>query len=373
MPSQDQDVDHGQPSISQTDQVSRFILNFNYQRADCTSVVYHIQQPSAITLALEDFMCTIRRACYAASIENSPEFMSYGFIAYLLALLNATVIKFDSVCNCVPQASFGVRGEESQIPDFVNYLFSFDNAIPRSGIVVNWWEVKRFPDDDTGPWFRTNFSSSLEQLCNQALTKFEQWEGINYCRSILSCGTYFALLEWKRPTAAFIASALEWVRKQEERLLEELARSRESLETLEPRYTAAKELLRTKYSPEVAKKIKRAALRQEFDTARDALVAAIAECDSVLSSIYFPRVIYLGENMFTQGHVHGHGAKALWRSLTGLTPQFRHALRLLYISPDGSVPPGGNMDFKPSFFDPPNPSDEDAVEPTESLVRPQSH
>ena len=113
----------------------------------------------------------------------------------------------------------------------------------------------------------------------------------------------------------------------------------------EIRYIAAKDMLRKMTLPAEAAKFRRAAAKRAYEAEVDALTTALAVLDNTLASFYFPRIIYVGEAMLTQGRVHRRDTKALWQSFTGLTPQFRPALRLLCVSPDGSVPGTGPVEF----------------------------
>lgn len=248
--------------------------------------------------------------CYAASSKGAPKAFSHGFILELLSILSLTVARGDYSLGCFPH--YLLRGDDgvSESVDFAYILISDSDGIaPSQDLVVGWWTVKRWPTGDVRAFFRSEFSSSFRQLRQQALVAFKHSPEIAYAYSVLSCGTWFALLRWRRPGSDDVSMepAFSWVQDEKALLQQELEAAAQDLLDTAPLYTAAQTRLHEQFSDTEAAKLDSETAKQTFAKRKAALVSGIDRCDrALLHHPAFPDVIYFKERMFTQEVVHSN-------------------------------------------------------------------
>ena len=317
----------------------------------------------AIQLTLQDFLQQMRNQCCAAC--NDQESRSYGFLCQTLVLLNSTISRDDSVVSCFPQGTLRTSSGLVTIPDFVNVLFSFDEQIPRAGLVLNWWEAKPFPVGNPIIAFENEFKLCFAQVKAQALAVFDQSPQIKCVRAILSCGTRFTLLEFRRPSIDPIPPLFDWVKREQVSLRDDVVGDRAGLRALAPKYAVAKAMLQS-LSPEARAKAKGKAAKRAFDRKRDALLSGLAACDECLEDPYLPYIYYFAEPMFTLTNPDAGDSYDLYRSISGMTVQFLHALRIFSTPHDTSL--AVTFKFRHSFFDPPAYVHEREIMPSNPLT-----
>ena len=322
-----------------------------------------VRSHEAIQVTLNNYLRQMQHMIRAASDDGETEAVSYGFIVHTLVLLNSTISdsRDDSIVGCFPQGVLRTSSGVIRIPDFLNVVFSLDHSSPRHGVVLNWWEAKRFPRGDPVTSFQDEFTDCFAQVEDQAQAVLDQCPQVKYIRAIVSCGTRFSLVEFRSPSAPASPPLYDWVAKQHDDMRAAMDHDEPNLVAVAPKYVAAKAMLEKQFSNKARAKVKGKLAKRTFDQRKKALLAGLEACDECLKRLDMPYIYYFAEPMFKLANPHAHSPDDVYKSISGMTVQFLQALRMLS-TPNG---PSRPVVIKPSFFDPPTFVDEREISPSD--------